>query len=38
MVRTYDPEKEIIISLVRSDGRVYSYEFGRPGENKVIRP
>jgi hypothetical protein len=38
MVRTYDPEKEIIISLVRPDGRVYSYELGRPGESGVIRP
>ena len=38
MVRTYDPEKEIIISLIRSDGRIYSYELGRPGETKVGRP
>jgi hypothetical protein len=38
MVRTYDPEKEIIISLFRADGQVYSYEFGRPGENRVTRP
>jgi hypothetical protein len=38
MVRTYDPEKEIVISLVRADGRVYSYELGRPGETRVSRP
>jgi hypothetical protein len=38
MVRTYDPEKEIIVSLFRSDGRVYSYILGRPGETKVSRP
>ena len=38
MVRTYDPEKEIIISLIRSDGRIYSYELGRPGETRVSRP
>ena len=34
MVRTYDPEKEIIISLVRADGRIYSYELGRPSETR----
>jgi hypothetical protein len=38
MVRTYDPEKEIVVSLFRSDGRVYSYLLGRPGEAKVSRP
>jgi hypothetical protein len=38
MVRTYDPEKEIVVSLFRRDGRVYSYLLGRPGETKVIRP
>ena len=38
MVRTYDPQKEIIISLVRADGHVYSYELGRPGQSGVIRP
>jgi hypothetical protein len=38
MVRTYDPEKEIIVSLFRSDWRVYSYLLGRPGETKVSRP
>ena len=38
MVRTYDPEKEIFVSLFRSDGRVYSYVLGRPGETKVSRP
>jgi len=38
MVRTYDPEKEIVVSLFRSDGRVYSYLLGRPGKTKVIRP
>jgi hypothetical protein len=37
MVRTYDPEKEIVVSLFRSDGRVYSYLLGRPGEVKVSR-
>lgn len=37
MVRNYDPEKEIIVSLFRSDGRVYSYLLGRPGEAKLIR-
>ena len=38
MVRTYDPEKEIIISLLRSDGRVYSYALGRPEETRDNRP
>ena len=38
MVRTYDPEKEIVISLFRADGRVYSYQLGRPGETRVSRP
>lgn len=38
MVRTCDPTKEIVVSLFRSDGQVYSYLPGRPGESKVIRP
>jgi hypothetical protein len=38
MVRTYNPEKEIIISLVRADGKIYSYELGRPGITGVVRP
>lgn len=38
MVRTYDPENEIVVSHFRSDGRVYSYLLGRPGETKVSRP
>jgi hypothetical protein len=37
MVRTYDPQKEIIVSLFRADGRVYSYLLGRPGDAKGIR-
>jgi hypothetical protein len=37
MVRTYDPEKAIIVSLFRADGRVYSYQLGRPGDTKVSR-
>ncbi len=38
MVRTYNPEKEIVVSLFRADGAVYSYLLGRPGETRVIRP
>lgn len=37
MVRTYDPQKEIVVSLFRSDGRVYSYQLGRPSEAKLTR-
>jgi hypothetical protein len=38
MVRTYNPEKEIVVSLFRADGGVYSYLLGRPGEIRVSRP
>ncbi len=34
MVRTYNPEKEIVVSLFRSDGCVHSYLLGRPGESR----
>ena len=37
MVRTYDPQKKIIVSLFGSDGRVYSYQLGRPTETKLSR-
>ena len=38
MVRTCDPKKEIVVSLFRTDGQVYSYLLGRPGDAKVSRP
>ena len=38
MVRTYDPEKEIIISLVRADDGSTHMNWGRPGETGVSRP
>jgi hypothetical protein len=37
MVRTYDPQKEVVISLFRDDGRVYSYQLGRPTATKLGR-
>jgi hypothetical protein len=37
MVRTYDPQKEVILSLFRSDGRVYSYTLGRPNLTPLNR-
>ena len=35
MVRTYDPQKEIIVSLFGAEGRVYSYRLGRPAQTKL---
>lgn len=37
MMRNYDPQREIVVSLFRPDGLVYSYKFGRPGQTKLSR-
>jgi hypothetical protein len=37
MVRTYDPQKEVVVSLLRDDGRVYSYQLGRPTQTTLVR-
>jgi hypothetical protein len=37
MVRTYDPQSEIVVSLLRSEGVVYSYQLGRPARTKLSR-
>jgi hypothetical protein len=37
MVRTYDPQREIVVSLLSSDGFVHSYQLGRPSKTKLNR-